>query len=92
MHSVFLPKSSATNASGQVPRAESITVQPAEWPWWAKAIALLKKDGDSGVGDTVERVIGPANSAAFQAWYLATFKKSCRCSQRKAEWNARFKY
>jgi len=62
------------------------------WPLWALAIALLKQDGEIGVGDTLERIIGPANSAAFKAWHMATFKKSCGCSERKAVWNQRYKY
>lgn len=62
------------------------------WPVWAKAISLLKTDADGGLGDTVERVIGTANSAAFKAWHLATFGKSCGCSERKTIWNTLYRY
>lgn len=76
--------------------AVSLRVNPAipfeKWPAWAKGVALLKKDCDKGVGDTVERIIGKSNSAAYKAFYLATFKKSCGCSNRKAEWNVKYKY
>jgi hypothetical protein len=65
----------------------------AEWPLWAKAIALMKKvPPDKGVGDTVERVIGPDNSEAFQAFYKKTFGRVCGCNGRKADWNIKYQY
>lgn len=86
---------------GEHPAGKQIAAPPApvippvprsEWPVWAAGISLLAAPEDSGVGDTVARTIGPATSAAFKAWYLASFKSPCGCSRRQAEWNARFPY
>lgn len=63
-----------------------------EWPLWAKALALLKRDEDKGMGDTIERAIGPSNSAAFKAWYMTLFGKSCGCTERRAQFNSQFPY
>jgi hypothetical protein len=63
-----------------------------QWPEWAKRLADDANDNDVGIGDTVERRIGPAASAAFKTWYRAVFKKTCGCEKRKAEWNARYPY
>lgn len=92
MHSAFLPyrNSSTVRVAKAVIAPES--VPESKWPVWATAIAYFKSDRDLGVGDTVERVIGKANSMAFKAWYLVTFKKSCGCNQRKSEWNVKYKY
>lgn len=69
-----------------------LPLPPELWPKWAKALALLARAEDVGVGDTVFRVIGAANSAAFKAWYLAAFGQSCGCAERQAEWNAKYAY
>jgi hypothetical protein len=57
---------------------------------WAKALKLLAKPQDKGIGDTVARIIGDEKSAAFKAWYKTTFGKSCGCSGRQLALNARF--
>jgi hypothetical protein len=70
MHSTFL---SRAPAASQITKPVVVVVHKPipfkQWPAWAVAISMLKKDEDSGVGDTVYRVIGPSNSAAFQRWY-----------------------
>lgn len=66
--------------------------QPEPWPVWARLIARRRANGEKGVGDTVERIIGPAVSDAFKVWHYAIFKRDCKCEQRKAQWNARFPY
>jgi len=89
MQSIFLHSASA-------PTAKASTIETAipnaKRPLWAKAMALLKSTSDRGVGDTVERTIGKSNSAAFKAWYLATFKKSCGCGERKNECISKYNY
>lgn len=64
----------------------------ATWPAWANAIAKLRKDEDRGVGDTVHRLIGEANSERFKRWHLKLFKATCGCQRRHAEWNALYPY
>lgn len=66
-----------------------------QWPEWAKALALLKTDEDKGVGDTAHRLLHlkmakPLTNLALTT--LMTFKKKCGCSERRAEWNLKFKY
>jgi hypothetical protein len=55
-------------------------------------IWLVRKKEDAGVGDTVRRTIGDANSKAFQTWYKMTFGKTCGCARRHAEWNWHYRY
>lgn len=61
-----------------------------QWPLWAKAMALVASPEDKGLGDTVERIIGPVASNAFKAWHKATFGKPCSCSERKDRWNSQY--
>lgn len=70
----------------------NMAVPLEKWPEWAKAMALLKQDGEIGVGDTVERIIGPAVGGKFKRWYKEKFGKSCGCERRKAEWNQKYRY
>ena len=74
-----------------------VVVQPSavsfeKWPLWAKAMALMKKEEDKGVGDTVYRVIGLPASEAFKKWYARIFGKSCGCTQRQQRWNQQYRY
>lgn len=59
---------------------------------WAKTISLVKTNKDVGIGDTVLRTIGNANSVKFKKWYKTLFGKTCGCSRRHGEWNARYRY
>lgn len=61
-----------------------------EWPLWAKALKQFAKPEDAGIGDVVARMIGDENSAAFEAWYLATFGKKCGCKGRRKQWNLKY--
>lgn len=80
------PKSStAANTDTQpVPRAR--------WPKLAKAAALLANGTDAGVGDTVERVVGPVGGDAYKAWYLIVTGQPCGCGERKEALNRRYPY
>lgn len=61
---------------------------PAQnWPVWAKALKLVAKPEDKGIGDVVARLIGNENSEAFEAWYLRTLGKPCGCKGRHEQWN-----
>lgn len=63
-----------------------------QWPPWTKALRVLRTSADSGLGDTVERIIGPAQSKAFREWYRLTFDAECGCAERKMKWNAMYPY
>lgn len=65
---------------------------PGEWPVWAKAIKLVGKPPDAGVGDTIHRLIGDENSATFKAWYHTTFGRTCGCHGRQKLWNQQYHY
>lgn len=71
----------------------SIEVVPYDgWPLWAKAMAAVKTPEDRGVGDTVERTIGPANSSAIKKFYHKTFGRTCNCDGRRDTWNRKYPY
>jgi hypothetical protein len=63
-----------------------------KWPLWAKGVALARGGQDKGVGDTVERAVGPVGGEAFKQWYLNTFGKPCGCDGRKESWNTLYPY
>jgi hypothetical protein len=94
MRCVFLPQSHGrAQADAKVVTPAPKSPIPFEkWPVWARMIWLVRKKEDRGVGDVVERTIGPASSKAFQAWYKRTYGRSCGCSRRKAEWNQQFPF
>ncbi len=74
-------------------RPASIFPQPVprkEWPVWAKALAMISKPEDKGIGDVVARTIGSENSEAFKKWYKATTGKSCGCTGRQLRWNIEY--
>lgn len=64
----------------------------AEWPLWAKTLALLATPADKGVGDTIARTIGPVGGDAFKAWYKRLTGKDCGCGERQDALNQRYPY
>ena len=69
---------------------DATQIPESAWPIWAKAMKRFAKPQDKGIGDVVARMIGDENSAAFKAWYFATFGKTCGCAGRQARWNAQY--
>lgn len=63
-----------------------------DWPFWAKALKLLAKPHDKGIGDVITRTIGPEKSEAFKSWYKATFNKDCGCTGRQEKWNRMYSF
>ncbi len=61
-----------------------------EWPIWAKALVILSKPEDKGIGDVVARTIGAENSEAFKKFFKATFGKDCGCAGRHRQWNLKY--
>lgn len=71
------------------------SVPYSRWPEWAKAFALVKIENEKGVGDTAHRLfhskfLGPFSDAIVTG--LLTFKKSCGCEKRQADWNTKYPY
>ena len=83
-----LPSSQVTtvnpNRSPEVPRSD--------WPLWARALALIAKPEDKGVGDTIARTIGPFGGENFKAWYQTAFGASCGCVERQDSFNLQYNY
>ncbi len=73
------------------PRPQPIQPIPRkEWPVWAKALAMISKPEDKGIGDVIARTIGAENSEAFKKWYKATTGKDCGCTGRQRRWNIEY--
>ncbi len=61
-----------------------------DWPLWAKALAMIAKPEDKGIGDVVARTIGAENSEAFKKWFKATTGKDCGCTGRHRRLNIEY--
>ena len=61
------------------------------WPVWALAIKRLRKDSDTGVGDTVQRVAAWFGGEYFKS-FAARIGIPCGCSSRQSEWNQLYPY
>jgi hypothetical protein len=64
----------------------------SDWPVWAKALGKLKRDGEKGVGDTIERIIGAETSDLYKSWYRKIFGRDCNCIGRKEKFNETYPY
>ncbi len=61
-----------------------------DWPLLLRPMKLLAQPSDTGLGDIVERTIGPVGGDAYKLWYKATFGKPCGCTKRKDNLNERY--
>lgn len=61
-----------------------------DWPILLRPMKLLAQPTDKGLGDVVERTIGPVGGDAYKLWYKATFGKTCGCTKRKDNLNERY--
>lgn len=57
------------------------------WPFFLQPLKLLAKPEDKGLGDIVERVIGPVGGDVYKAWYEKTFDKPCSCNKHQDRLN-----
>lgn len=85
-----LPKYDPNQALSTPVPAPPQPVPRAEWPAWAKGLALLSKAEDAGIGDTVHRVIGDFASEKFSLWHKLIFGTPCQCAARQAQWNQQY--
>lgn len=58
---------------------------------WVRLVSYFKAPEDAGVGDTVARYAAMLGGEAFKAW-SKKLGMPCGCTQRQAEWNARYPY
>jgi len=64
---------------------------PDKWPTWALAVAKLKAETDSGVGDTVARYAAMVGGEAFKVASKA-MGIPCGCDKRQEQWNQLYPY
>jgi hypothetical protein len=62
----------------------------SDWPLPVQPLKLLAKAGDTGLGDIVEREIGPINSDVFKTWFQSVFQRQCKCTWNKSEINRKY--
>lgn len=84
-----------TDNLGQSHEKIGITFTPiqtdkGDWPLMLRPLKLLAQPGDKGLGDIVERVVGPVGGEAYKKWYLQMFGKPCGCTKRKDNLNQFF--
>lgn len=63
-------------------------VRSPKWPFVLEPLKLLAKDGDKGLGDIVERVIGKVGGEEYKKWYAKIFGRPCSCNERRDSLNA----
>lgn len=68
----------------------NLEVLKPEWPLLLRPMKLLAQPGDKGLGDIVERTIGPVGGDAYKIWYKTTFGKPCKCNKRQDNLNERY--
>lgn len=71
--------------------AASVSADPEYWPSWATALSRFKKDEDTGVGDTAQRVFARLGGEAFK-WMASKLGMPCGCTGRQADWNRLYPY
>lgn len=63
---------------------------------WPMVLRLLvgagRKPSDAGLGDMVERLIGPIGGDKFKEWHRKIFGKDCGCGKRKETLNQLYSF
>lgn len=86
---LFPRKVRGTAAAVQAVAVSFGRVEPSVsvWPAWADELRKQKAAGETGVGDTAERLIGPIGGDVFKR-----LVKNCGCGQRKEDLNRLYPY
>ncbi len=66
-------------------------IPEGQWPDAVKRCAANRIDGETGVGDTAERLLG-ATGEALKRFFKEAFGRECRCKERKEKLNRAFPY
>lgn len=66
-------------------------VDPKDWPFWAWSLKWLRRQGDSGVGDTAQRIAAKLGGEAYKK-LSQRLGMPCGCSSRQADWNIKYNY
>jgi hypothetical protein len=65
---------------------------PRRWPLVARAVYRLRRPGEAGIGDTVERLIRGVKGDTLAAWYERITGAECGCEDKRGRLNERFPY
>lgn len=74
-------------------KSPSVQILPivVVWPLFLQPLKLFAKPDDKGLGDIVERTIGPIGGNLYNRWYIKTFGTKCpKCTEDKNNLNARY--
>ncbi|MDE2098242.1 MAG: hypothetical protein KGL39_13385 [Patescibacteria group bacterium] len=72
------------------PAAPTKPLPRESWPLWVKALALVAKPEDKGIGDVLARIISLVGGKAYNAFYLKTFGQPCGCIKRQNALNGQY--
>jgi len=50
----------------------------------------MAQEGDKGLGDIIQRTVGPFGGEAFKKWHMKIFNVGCGCSERQNTLNIEF--
>jgi hypothetical protein len=70
-----------------VTRTKLAPVPYDQWPLRFRLLAKLATPQDAGLGDVVERIVGPVGGSAFKKWFKLATRRDCGCNQRIQTWN-----
>lgn len=64
---------------------------PGEWPKWAQTLKAQRIEGETGIGDTVKRILGQTGET-FSELYQRMTGADCGCVIRQKVLNLEFPY
>lgn len=62
-----------------------------KWPIWAKAVSRCRHSDDTGLGDTVQRILSKVGGEEFKK-VSTDLGIPCRCGDRQKAWNELYPY
>jgi hypothetical protein len=82
------PVQTARNQTAQKAQIDPIPFE--RWPFAFKVLAKLATPEDQGIGDVIDRMVGPIGGSAFKVWHKLATGHDCGCGARKQILNARY--
>jgi hypothetical protein len=78
----------APKTPAPAPRVPSVPFE--QWPLAFQLLAKAARPKDTGLGDVIERVVGPIGGLAFKLWFKRITARDCGCTARKQKLNAQY--
>jgi hypothetical protein len=72
--------------TGMTPISKAILHE--QWPLAFQLLAKAAKPQDKGLGDIIERVVGPIGGLKFKLWFKRITGRDCGCGARMEKLNA----